>query len=225
VHQYPFTFHVPKNLPPSLKTPMGEVNHRLRASLKRPGHVPNIIYKMARAKGYVKSPLIVYNSDHTSPHDHSHNSLDPTDPPAYRPSNRREWCGQRRNGQIDWLLQGPASVHLSSRVDIVAKLKISKGHGVVSTATVDLQQVEKYKAEPDPTVWTFPIQRVDGDDDEDDGNGSGSDDGFPETRVSGVTLKQAVVFNPYGVNGLNAHCRENVCSLVYYVLMKADDTT
>jgi hypothetical protein len=172
---------------------------------------------MAKSDGSVKLPLTVHNSNHTSPRDFIHRPASPDDPPAYSASNRREWCGQRRNGQIDWLLQGPTSVHISHRIDVLAKLNIAKGYGVVNSATVDLLQVEKYQAEPDPTVWTFPIEQLT----EDDDVASGSDDGFPETRTTGVRLKNAVALSPLG--GLSCHTREKV----YYlktVLMIAIST-
>jgi Arrestin (or S-antigen), N-terminal domain len=204
IHEYPFTFMVPRNLPPSLKAPLGAVNHRLRARVKRVGHVPNLLYRMTGGAATSKIPLIVHNSDHTSPHDETFRPSSQDDPPAYS-SNRRQWSGQRRNGQIDWSLQGPTSVHISHRIDILAKLRIAKGYGAVDSATVDLVQVEKYQAEPDPTVWTFPIEQMT---DEEEG-ASGSDDGFPETRTTGVRLKQAAALAPFGT-GLNSHCREKV---------------
>jgi hypothetical protein len=151
-----------------------------------------------------KMPLIVHNSDHTSPQDSTYRPASADDPPAYS-SNRREWSGQRRNGQIDWTVQGPASAHISHRVDVLAKLKIARGYGVVNSATVDLVQVEKYQAEPDPTVWTFPIEPMN---DEDD-FASGSDDGFPERRIRGVHVKQAVALAPFG-GGLSARTCEKV---------------
>jgi hypothetical protein len=86
----------------------------------------------------------------------------------------------------------------------LAKLRIAQGYGVVDSATVDLVQVEKYQAEPDPTVWTFPIEPMD----EDDEFASSSDDGFPETRTRGVSLKQAVALIPFG--GGFSHTREKV---------------
>jgi hypothetical protein len=204
VHKYPFTFLVPKNLPPSLKAPLGEVNHRLRASIKRPGHVPSLFYRMAGTTGSTKLSLIVHNSDHTTPKQYTRRSPSQNDPPAYSVSMRREWSGQRRNGQIDWLVQGPSSVHISHRADVLAKLNIAKGYGVVKSATVDLLQVEKYQAQPDTTVWTFPMEPLR---DEDD-LASGSDDGFPETRTSGVSLKNSLALTPLG--GLSCHSREKV---------------
>ena len=200
-HEYPFTFLVPKNLPPSLKAPLGEVNHRLRATIKRPGHVPTLFYKMTKADTSVKKSLIVHNSDHTSPHTEDFRS--PQDPPEYSASNRVEWSGQRRNGQIDWMLQAPKSVHISHRIDLLARITIAKGYGAVDSTTVDLVQEEKYLAKPDPTVWTFPIEQVNEDDGEE--GGSASDDGFPETVTSGVSLKQSVV-----LTNLDRHRREKV---------------
>lgn len=205
VHEYPFVFQVPRNLPPSLDAPLGAVNHRLRASVKRTGPVPTLLYKMTRTRATIKHPLVVYNSDHTSPSKGTYRPASPDDPPAYS-SNRRQWTGNRRNGQIDWSIQGPASVHLSQRVDVLAKLRIAKGYGVVKSASVDLVQAEKYQTEPDPTVWTFPVERM-GEDTEEDETASGSDDGFPETTTTGVRLKKAVALTP--IHG-GTHCRENV---------------
>lgn len=133
-------------------------------------------------------------------------AISPDDPPAYS-SNRLEWAGQRRNGQIDWVLQGPANVHISHRIDVMAKLTLARGYGVVQSATVDLVQIEKYQAEPDPSVWTYPVRREDFEDEDEDVNSS-SDDGFPETRSRGVTLKQGVSLAPLG--GPNGHTREKV---------------
>lgn len=210
VHEYPFTFLVPRNLPPSLKAPLGAVTHRIRASVKRPGHVPALFYKIAGATGSTKVYLIVHNSDHTTPHVGTYRPASPDDPPAYS-SNRREWSGRRRNGQIDWSLQGPASAHMSHRIDVLAKLRIARGYGVVNSAIVDLVQVEKYQAAPDPTVWTFPIRNQDSDDDD---TASGSDDGFPETRTTGVSLKQGVALSPVG-GSVETHCREKVYLVSY----------
>jgi hypothetical protein len=220
LHEYPFTFLVPRNLPPSLKAPLGAVNHRLRARVKRVGHVPNLLYKMTGVSTMAKVPLTVHNSDHTSPQRETNRPASPDDPPAYS-SNRRQWSGQRRNGQIDWSLQGPASVHMSHRIDVLAKLRIAKGYGVVDSAIVDLIQVEKYQAEPDPTVWTFPIEQVS----EDDDIASGSDDGFPETRTTGVSLKQAVALTPFGNPALTSHCREKVSPKRKFNLMLAFSTS
>jgi hypothetical protein len=86
-------------------------------------------------------------------------------------------------------------------------LTIAKGYGIVDSAAVDLLQVEKYQAEPDPTVWTFPIEQMTDDED----IASCSDDGFPETRTTGVRLKNAVALAPLG--GLSCHTREKVVSL------------
>ena len=207
VYEYPFIFQVPKNLPPSLKTPLGEVYHRLRASLKRPGHVPSLLYRIAKAAAHTKIALIVHNSDHTKQHnsDRTIRATSPDDPPAYS-SNRLEWCGQRRNGQIDWVVQGPASAHISHRIDVLAKLTMAKGYGIVQSATVDLLQVEKYQAEPDPNVWTYPVSREESQDEYD--VNSSSDDGFPETRTRGITLKHGVSLVPLG--GPNGHTREKV---------------
>lgn len=209
IHEYPFTFLVPKNLPPSLKAPLGEVNHRLRASIKRPGHVPTLFYRMTKSDAQIKKTLTVHNSDHTTAHSETVRMRDPDDPPEYSPSNRLEWSGQRRDGQIDWMLQGPASVHISHRIDLLARMKMAPGYGAVASTTVDLVQEEKYLAKPDPTVWTFPIEQVD----EEDGDelGSASDDGFPETRTTGVSLKQSVV-----LTNLETHCREKVVLLLIH---------
>ena len=98
-------------------------------------------------------------------------------------------------------------MHISHRIDVLAKLTIAKGYGTLNSATVELYQVEKYQASPDPNVWTYPVEAVN---DEDDVP-SGSDDGFPETRTMGVSLKQAVALTPFG-GGLNTHCREKVFS-------------
>ena len=205
VHEYPFTFMVPRNLPPSLRASQGAVHHRLRASLKRQGHVPSLLLKMAGVQGSTKIPLVVHNSDHISPLEDRPSS--PDEPPAYS-TNRRQWSGQKRNGQIDWLLQGPASAHISHRVDILAKLRIAKGVGVVNSVTVDLVQVEKYQAQPDRNVWTFPVEQVN-----DDGEfGSGSEDGYPEIRTSGVNLKEAITLSSIA-GGLKSHCREKVLIL------------
>ena len=203
MHEYPFTFLVPKNLPPSLKAPLGEVNHRLRASIKRHGHVPTLFYRMTKADTSTKMSLIVHNSDHTAknPEDVRHGG--PEDPPEYSPSNRLEWAGQRRNGQVDWLLQAPANVHISHRIDVMARIKMAPGYGAVSAATVDIMQEEKYLAKPDPTVWTFPIEQINEEDGDD--MGSTSDDGFPETRTTGVSLKQSVA-----LTNLESHCRKKV---------------
>jgi hypothetical protein len=95
-------------------------------------------------------------------------------------------------------------VYLSHRADVLAKLNIAKGYGVVKSATVDLLQVERYQAEPDPTVWTFPMEPLGNEDD----IASGSDDGFPETRSTGVTLKNSIALAPLG--GLSCHSREKV---------------
>lgn len=159
---------------------------------------------MTGAGTIFKKPLIVHNSDHTTPQDATYRPASADDPPAYS-SNRREWSGQRRNGQIDWSVQGPASAHISHRVDVLAKLKIARGYGVVDSATVDLVQVEKYQAEPDPTVWTFPVEPMNNDDD----FASGSDDGFPERTTRGVSVKQAVALTPFG-GGLSSRTREKV---------------
>lgn len=163
---------------------------------------------MAGLSGSTKIALTVHNSNHThTPVTHdSPYSPSPDDPPAYS-SNRRQWHGKRRNGQIDWCIQGPASVHISHRIDVLAKLTIAKGYGTVKSATVDLYQVEKYQASPDPNIWTFPVEIVN---DEED-IPSGSDDGFPETRTMGVSLKQAVALTPFG-GSINTHCREKVRS-------------
>jgi len=160
---------------------------------------------MTGASASTKIVLTVHNSDHTSPKNVTYRSASPDDPPAYS-SNRRQWSGQRRNGQIDWLLQGPASAHISHRIDVLAKLRIARGYGIVDSATVDLIQVEKYQAEPDPRVWTFPIEAMN----EDDDMASGSDDGFPETRTTGLTLKQAISLTPGHNSTLTSHCREKV---------------
>jgi hypothetical protein len=205
VHEYPFTFLAPRNLPPSLKAPLGAVNHRIRASIKRQGHVPTLFYKIAGTTGTAKVNLIVHNSDHTAPQVGTYRPASPDDPPAYS-SNRREWSGRRRNGQIDWSLQGPASAHMSHRIDVLAKIRIAQGYGTVDSATVDLVQVEKYQAAPDPTVWTYPIRHQVSDDDD---TASGSDDGFPETRMTGVSLKQGVALSPVG-GSVETHCREKV---------------
>ena len=146
---------------------------------------------MTGASAATKVSLTVHNSDHTSPTRETYRPASPNDPPAYS-SNRRQWSGQRRNGKIDWSLQGPASVHISHRIDVLAKLRIARGYGVVDSATVDLIQVEKYQAEPDPTVWTFPIEQMN----EDDDMASGSDDGFPETRTTGVIFETSCCFDP-----------------------------
>lgn len=93
---------------------------------------------------------------------------------------------------------------------------------MVDSATVDLIQVEKYQAEPDPTVWTFPIEQMSEDDDDD--IASGSDDGFPETRTTGVSLKQAVALGPFGNHALSSHCREKVRPKRKFNLMLAFST-
>jgi hypothetical protein len=209
VYEYPFIFQIPKNLPPTLKTPLGEVYHRLRASLKRPGHVPSLLYRIAKADASTKKALVVHNSDHTKVlrnSDRTVRATSPDDPPAYS-SNRLEWCGQRRNGQIDWVVQGPASAHISHRLDVLAKLTMAKGYGIVQSATVDLLQIEKYQAEPDPNVWTNYNVHQEEEEEEYDVNSS-SDDGFPETRTKGITLKQGVSLGPLG--GANGHTREKV---------------
>jgi len=210
IYEYPFIFHIPKNLPPSLKTPLGEVYHRLRASLKRPGHVPTLLYRIAKADACTKLALTVHNSDHTTfpqTPDRTVRAASPGDPPAYS-SNRLEWCGQRRNGQIDWVVQAPASTHISHRADVLAKITMAKGYGIVESATVDLVQIERYQAEPDPTVWTYPVRRELFE--EDDDINSSSDDGFPETRSRGISLRQGVSLAPLG--GAAAHTREKVSS-------------
>jgi hypothetical protein len=161
---------------------------------------------MAGTTGSTKLNLIVHNSDHTTPHEYPQGNISEDAPPAYCPSMRREWSGQRRNGQIDWLVQGPSSVHISHRADVLAKLNIAKGYGVVKSATVELLQVEKYQAEPDTSVWTFPMELSK----EEDDIASGSDDGFPETRSTGVSLKNSIALAPLG--GLSCHSREKVLS-------------
>ena len=95
---------------------------------------------------------------------------------------------------------------MSHRIDVLAKLRIAQGYGTVDSATVDLVQVEKYQAAPDPTVWTYPIRSQIS---EDDDTASGSDDGFPETRTTGVSLKQGVALSPVG-GSVETHCREKV---------------
>jgi hypothetical protein len=162
---------------------------------------------MTKADASIKKSLVVHNSDHTAPHpDDIRHGGGPLDPPEYSASNRLEWSGQRRNGQIDWLFQAPASVHISHRIDLLARIKMAMGYGAVVSTTVDLVQEEKYLAKPDPTVWTFPIEQVN-EDDGDDG-GSASDDGFPETRTTGVSLKQSVV-----LTNMDSHRREKVSLL------------
>jgi hypothetical protein len=158
---------------------------------------------MTKADASTKTSLIVHNSDHTAQNPEGARHGGPEDPPEYSPSNRLEWSGQRRNGQVDWLLQAPASVHISHRIDVMARIKMAPGYGAVSTATVDIMQEEKYLAKPDPTVWTFPIEQVNEEDGDD--MGSASDDGFPETRTTGVSLKQSVV-----LTNLESHCRKKV---------------
>jgi hypothetical protein len=174
---------------------------------------------MTGASALTKVCLTVHNSDHTAPKGETFRPASPNDPPAYS-SNRRQWSGQRRNGKIDWALQGPASVHISHRIDVLAKLRIARGYGVVDSATVDLIQVEKYQAEPDPTVWTFPIEQMN----EDDDMASGSDDGFPETRTTGVSLKQAVALTPFGNHAVSSRCREKVRPKRKFNLMLAFST-
>jgi hypothetical protein len=65
-----------------------------------------------------------------------------------------------------------------------------------------------YQAAPDPTVWTYPFRNQVSDDDD---TASGSDDGFPETRMTGVSLKQGVALSPVG-GSVETHCREKVSS-------------
>ena len=150
--------------------------------------------------------LVVHNSDHHLPRDGPfHRPASPDDPPAYS-SNRRQWSGQRRNGAIDWSIQGPDSAHISHRAEVLAKLRIAAGYGTVLSATVDLVQCEKYVAEPDPKVWTFPLQQEQMTEDELE---SGSDDGYPETRMTGVKLRKAIALTPFGGNH-SGICRENV---------------
>jgi len=150
--------------------------------------------------------LVVHNSDHQLPRDGPfHRPASPDDPPAYS-SNRRQWSGQRRNGAIDWSVQGPDSAHISHRIEVLAKLRIAAGYGVVSSATVDLVQSEKYVAEPDLKVWSIPRQQEEMTDDETE---SGSDDGYPETRMTGVKLRKAIALTPFGGNHSRI-CREHV---------------
>jgi len=216
VHEFPFTFQIPRHLPPSLKTPMGEVSHRLRASIKRPSQVSTMFHRIAGAGGTVKIPLTVFNSSNTG-EEFIHRPISPTrmddDLPAYEEPTRREWSGQRRNGKIDWLLQAPSVISIGEKIDIVAKLKIVTGYGSVTSSTVDLVQIEKYKAEPDKNAWSFPIERtspVSGGGSDEDGDGEDvSDDGFPETRTTGLNLRQAIALTPFG-GTLNTHCREKV---------------
>lgn len=205
-HSFPFTFLVPRNLPPSLFASYGAVNHRIRARVKRVGHVPNLLCRMKGA-ATARINLVVHNSDHSMPNEALfHRPASPDDPPAYS-SNRRQWSGQRRNGAIDWSIQGPDSAHISHRIEVLAKLRIATGYGTVSSATVDLVQAERYVAEPDPTVWTFPIQEQLTDDDSE--IAWGSDDGYPETRTSGVKLRKSIALAPFGANR-SGICRENV---------------
>ena len=163
---------------------------------------------MAGAGAKAKVPLIVFNSDHVTPPDGTegtHRPASPQGPPAYS-VNRREWSGNRSEGHIDWIVQGPDSVQMGHRIDLMAKVKIAKGCGVVDSATVSLVQVEKYQAEPDPTVWTYPVEPLNDGDDLD----SSSDDGFPEVRTSGVKLKHAASFDGGIATTLRKHSREKV---------------
>ena len=215
-HSFPFTFHVPRNLPPTLFASYGAVNHRIRARIKRAGSVPNLLHRMKGA-ATTRVNLVVHNSDHHLQHQEPFNRPEsPDDPPAYS-SGRRQWSGKRRNGAIDWSIQGPECAHISHRVEILANLRIAKGYGTVSSATVDLVQAEKYVAEPDPTVWTYPLQEQMTDDE----TASGSDDGYPETRTMGVKLKKAVAITAFGGkhHGIS---RENVCSFNRIPLISSD---
>jgi hypothetical protein len=165
----------------------------------------------------VRVNLVVHNSDHHLQHQETNRPESFDDPPAYS-SGRRQWSGKRRNGAIDWAVQGPESAHISHRVELLAKLRIAKGYGTVSSATVDLVQAEKYVAEPDPTIWTYPLQ----DQMTDDETASGSDDGYPETRTMGVKLKKAVAMTAFGgkYHGIS---RENVRSFNHCIPLTGSD--
>jgi hypothetical protein len=100
------------------------------------------------------------------------------------------------------------STYISQRVDVLAKLNVERGGGTVTSATVDLVQIERYLAEPDPTVWTYPVRKTEGEGEEEDD--FSSDDGFPEVRSSGVSLRKGMSLVPLGGSG--SHCREKVLS-------------
>jgi hypothetical protein len=150
---------------------------------------------------------VVHNSDHHTHDGPFHRPAGPGSPPAYT-SGRRQWSGKRRDGAIDWAVQGPDCAHISHRIEVLAKLRITKGYGAVSSATVDLVQAEKYVTEPDLKAWPYPVQQDEMTDEE------GSDDGYPETVMPGIKLRQGVNFNRLDGN-LSGISRENVCPSKY----------